>query len=69
MKVSQDTALMRLVIRKDHTLCTNCYLMEPVYVGDGTGARAFIQGLQMMADRHRNCDPNDPETLEARKAL
>lgn len=66
-KVSQDTALMRLIIRKTHTLCTHCLVPEPIYVSDSMPARAFIEALQRMAQRHQSCDPNDPQTIKERR--
>lgn len=50
-----DVALDRLIVRKEHVLCTQCGEVEPVHPGDGTPASTFIVALQAVAVRHRAC--------------
>jgi len=47
--------MQHLVVRKEHTLCTRCGGIEPVYPGDGTPAITFVVALELMADRHWCC--------------
>lgn len=59
-KEERRRILGRLLIRKDHVMCTNCCKIETVHVGDGTPAVAFILALGLMARRHVRCrKPNE----------
>ena len=53
-----DVALDRLIVRKEHTLCTQCFEIIPVHPGDGTPASSFILALQNIARQHRACSPS-----------
>lgn len=50
-------ALEKMIVRKDHVLCTRCCKSEPIHPGDGTPAVSFIWALERMAERHRKCEP------------
>jgi len=50
-----DVALDRLIVRKEHLLCTQCGTIEPIHPGDGTPASSFILALEAAARRHRSC--------------
>jgi hypothetical protein len=49
--------LSHLIVRKDHSLCTNCFKIEPVHCGDGTALDTMIMGYEFLALRHQNCVP------------
>ncbi len=45
----------RLIVRKEHVLCTRCGTIEPVHPGHGTPMPAFISALESVACRHAKC--------------
>jgi len=57
MTIEMRNQLERILVRKEHALCTQCFTIEPIHPGDGTPATAFISALELMAYRHRECKP------------
>lgn len=51
----EDSVLQRLLIRKEHVLCTRCGAIEPVHPGDGIPALAYIQGITRLVELHAFC--------------
>lgn len=54
-----EYVLDRLIVRKEHLLCTRCGAVEPVHPGNGTPATTFIAALERAALRHRDCCVSD----------
>lgn len=47
--------LDKILVRKEHSMCTDCGQIEPVHPGDGIPASTFVMALEMMAKRHVGC--------------
>ena len=46
-----------LIVRTDHILCTQCFVIEPIHQGHGTPMDSLICAYELMAARHQDCRP------------